>query len=140
MNQLLSIVLLSLVGAVAVRAETPAKLDFGRDVRPILSENCFACHGQDKQKGKLRLDLRDVATKPAKSGEVAIVAGKPSTSELVRRITSDDADEHMPPDESHKKLTAGQIETLKKWIEQGAEYKMHWAFAPPVRPGLPAVG
>src|SRR5437667_261401 len=103
-----------LTGARAT-ADAP-KLDFGRDVRPILAENCLSCHGPDKQKGKLRLDLPDVATKPAKSGEIAIVPGKPDKSELVRRITTDDPDDHMPPEESHKKLTAAQIETLKQWI------------------------
>ena len=117
----------------------PPRLDFSREVRPILSENCFACHGQDKQKGKLRLDLRDFATKPAKSGEIAIVPGKPEESELVRRITTQDADEHMPPEESHKKLTAAQIEILRRWIAEGAIYKGHWAFTPPVQPELPAV-
>jgi hypothetical protein len=115
----------------------PAKLDYGKDVRPILSENCFACHGQDKQKGNLRLDLRDVALKPAKSGEIAIVPSKADKSELVRRITSTDPEDHMPPEDSHKKLTDRQSETLKQWIAQGAEYKLHWAFTAPVRPPVP---
>jgi mono/diheme cytochrome c family protein len=124
----------------AFAADAQQKLDFSRDIRPILSENCFSCHGQDKHKGDLRLDQPDVINKPAKSGDIAIVPGKPDKSELVRRITLDEADDdHMPPADSHKKLTAAQIETLIKWIAQGAEYKIHWAFVPPVRPAPPSV-
>src|SRR5690348_11139253 len=118
-----------------------ADVSFNRDIRPILSENCFACHGHDDQKRKanLRLDLSETATRPAKSGAIAIVPGKLDESELVKRITATNPDDRMPPADSNKHLTAAQIETLKQWIAQGAKYQTHWAFVPPVRPPLPAI-
>ena len=91
--------------------------------------------GADKHKANLRLDIRANAIKPAKSGDIAIVPGKAEQSALVRRIISSDPDEHMPPEDSHKKLTAAQIEILRRWVGEGAEYATHWAFMPPVRPG-----
>jgi hypothetical protein len=117
-----------------------AKVDFNREVRPILSDNCFACHGPDVQKikGGLRLDLRDAALATAKSGKAAIVSGKPQESELVRRLETKDPDDVMPPPESHKTLTAAQRATLIQWITEGAEYQGHWAYQPPVRPSAPA--
>jgi hypothetical protein len=119
-------------------AEAPS---FNRDVLPILSDNCFACHGPDAKqaKGGLRLDLRDSATKPAKSGETAIIPGKPSASALVKRIEAKDADKLMPPAESHKKLSSAQKDVLKRWIAAGAKYEAHWAFVPPVKAALPGV-
>ena len=118
----------------------PEKLDYNRDIRPILSEKCFTCHGQDPKKVQagLRLDLRDTATGPLPSGERAIVPGDPAKSELVQRITSTGPIQ-MPPPESHKVLSSADKQTLMLWIAQGAEYKPHWAFVPPVRPVLPAV-
>ncbi len=112
------------------RAADP--LRYNRDIRPILSDNCFACHGPDKSKvkGELRLDVRESAVKAAKSGEFAIVPGDAKNSELVRRIFSTDEDEVMPKPESHKSLTAPQKAMLKRWIEQGAKYEPHWAFVP----------
>ena len=109
------------------------RLDFNRDVRPILSDACFHCHGPDKSKRKadLRLDT------PA--GKAAIVAGKPAESELIRRITSHDKDEVMPPPSSGRTLTAAQKDTLKKWVEQGAAWEAHWAFVVPKRSELPPV-
>jgi hypothetical protein len=130
--------LLALALVLALPGATPAgpKLQFNRDVRPILLENCFACHGPDKaaRKADLRLDLRDDALKVG-----AFVPGKPDESELVTRIFSDDPGQLMPPRKSHKKLTAGQKETLKRWVAEGAEYQPHWAFIPPKRSPLPAV-
>src|SRR5687768_6823041 len=116
-------------------------VDFNRDVRPILSENCFACHGPDEQKRKagLRLDLRDAVLKEAESGAVPIVPGKPDESELLKRVTTLDADEKMPPARSQKQLTPRQIETLRNWVAEGAKYQGHWAFTAPVLPDLPAV-
>jgi|GEM_PF-3047395 len=110
---------------------------YNRDVRPILSDNCFACHGPDtaNQKSGLRLDAREAAMKPAKSGDPAIVPGEVDASALVARILSDDEDEVMPPPNSHKKLTAKQKDTLRRWIAEGAEYEAHWAFVPPVKSG-----
>lgn len=109
-------------------------IDFNRDIRPILSENCFQCHGFDEKarKAGLRLDDRDAATKPAKSQAIAIVPGQPENSELIARITTGDGDDLMPPADSGKKLSASQIDLLRRWIAEGAPYARHWAFIPPV--------
>ena len=110
------------------------KLQFNRDVRPILSNACFHCHGPDekKRKGGLRLDLESHAFKPAKSGDPAMVKGNAKESELTYRIFLPDGDnEHMSPIDSGKSLTKEQRETLSKWIDQGAEYQGHWAFLSP---------
>lgn len=138
---LLGVIFLLGCSAVA-QSQTPSpqgKLRFNRDIRPILSDNCFACHGPDSKKLKsgLRLDLSDHATKPAKSGKVAVVAGKPNESELVSRIFAKDADDIMPPPESHKILTQAQKELLRRWIAEGAEYEGHWAYLAPVKPAVP---
>ena len=111
------------------------KVNFNRDVRSILSTKCFQCHGRDEQarKAKLRLDARESAIKPAKDGEIAIVPGKPDHSELIKRITTSDDDDVMPPAKSSARLTAAQVATLEKWIEEGAEYSPHWAYIKPVR-------
>ncbi len=116
-------------------------IDFARDVRPILSQHCFFCHGPDekKRKGKLRLDHRDSAIAPAKSDAIAIVPGKPQVSELIKRILTDDEDDLMPPVETKKPLNDKQKEILRRWIAEGAEYQPHWAFAAPVAAKLPAV-
>ncbi len=112
-------------------------IDFNRDIRPILSDNCFKCHGPDEKerKAKLRLDVRDEALG---HGE-AIVPGKSSESELIRRISAEDAAERMPPRKTGKRLTPRQIELFKHWIDQGAKYAEHWAFVPPRRPAPPEV-
>lgn len=124
----------------------PAKLaakgpDFARDVRPILADNCFACHGPDEKglKGKLRLDQRDSATHAAKSGAIAVVPGNVAQSEMMKRLLTTDADEVMPPPKTKKKLTAPQIDILRRWIENGAPYDTHWAFEAPRRPAVPEV-
>lgn len=108
------------------------ELSFNRDIRPILSDNCFACHGPDanRRKGDLRLDLGDAAMKPAKSGDVAVVPGSLEKSALWARINTSDKDEVMPPSEAHKQLTSRQKELLKQWIISGAKYQPHWAFVP----------
>jgi Protein of unknown function (DUF1553)/Protein of unknown function (DUF1549)/Planctomycete cytochrome C len=118
-------------------AEAPP--DFARDVRPILSRYCFKCHGPDEsaRKSNLRLDQRDAAISPAKSGKPAIVPGKSDETELLRRIFSTDADEVMPPPATKTSLTAAQKDTLRRWIGAGAEYQEHWAFIPPRRPAVP---
>ena len=127
--------------AAAARHNSSGKLDFNRDIRPILSENCFTCHGPDpsKRKAGLRLDVRTNAITQLKSGDIAIVPGKSLQSEVLKRITAKDEDDHMPPAKSGKHLTEAQIDTLKRWIDQGAEYKKHWAFIPPQLPALPEV-
>ncbi len=119
--------------ALLIHAASAAEpLRYNRDIRPILSDNCFACHGPDKakQKAGLRLDVRDAAIKPAESGDVAIVPGKVDESTLVARIFTDDKDDIMPPPKSHKKLSAAQKDTLKRWVAEGAKYEQHWAYVP----------
>ncbi len=115
-----------------------ALLQFNRDIRPILSENCFQCHGQDAahREAKLRLDQYDSATLD-RDGFPAIVPGKPDASEMIIRLLSDDESERMPPKESNKHLTPAQITVLKQWIAEGAPYERHWAFIPPQRPAVP---
>ena len=115
------------------------KIDFDRQIRPILSNNCYKCHGPDKnsRQADLRLDDKDAAF--AKRDAATIVAGKPEASELIRRITSNDPDEKMPPADSKKKLTPEQIKLLTQWIREGAEWKSHWAFIKPERTAAPDV-
>lgn len=137
--------LLGGIGVMAAPAASPKKagaIDFVRDIRPILSDNCFSCHGPDEQgrKGKLRLDVREVALQPAKSGERAIVPGDVAKSALIARITTHDPDDIMPPPKSKKTLSAAQVDLLKRWIAGGADYKGHWAFETPRRPALPETG
>jgi hypothetical protein len=122
-------------------ARGASELSFSRDVRPILADNCFKCHGPDQQqrKGKFRLDLPDSAARPTKSGHVPIVAGQPDQSELVKRITAAKDEDRMPPVDSNKHLTPAQIRTLTQWVAQGAGYEAHWAFTSPVRSAAPEV-
>ncbi|MGI8978325.1 MAG: DUF1553 domain-containing protein [Pirellulaceae bacterium] len=121
-------------------AAAPKKIEFNRDIRPILSDNCFQCHGPDAntRQAELRLDREEDAVAPRKEG-AAIVRGKPAESELVRRITNANVDERMPPADSGKKLSPEQIDLLRHWVEQGAEWQTHWSFIPPKRPQLPEV-
>ena len=118
---------------------TAERVRFNRDVRPVLSDQCFRCHGFDAQtrKAGLRLDVRDEALRPAKSGAIPLVPGKPEASELYRRITSADPGDQMPPAPEHAPLAAAQREILRRWILEGAEYEPHWAFVPAVRPTPP---
>ena len=118
-----------------------AKPDFAREVRPILASHCFKCHGQDEgaRKAKLRLDVRENATQPAKSDAVPIVPGKPDKSELVRRIFTDNEDDLMPPPAAKNPLAPAEKELLKRWIATGAEYRPHWAFLAPKQAPLPKV-
>ncbi len=124
----------SALWAVPVRAGD--KLEYNRDVRPILAENCFSCHGTDStaRKADLRLDRRDAAVKAG-----AITPGKPDDSEMVDRITSTMSGRRMPPPKTGRKLTAAQKATLTRWIAEGADYQAHWALIAPKRPPLPAV-
>ena len=113
----------------------PKTVEFNRDVRPVLSDNCYPCHGPDPKhrEADLRLDVRDVAVSAK-----AIVPGSPDKSELVSRIFSKTPDERMPPPSSRKTLTAEQKEILKRWIAEGAVYQGHWSYSPPARPTVPA--
>ena len=109
-----------IIASVSVLGASAEPLSYNRDIRPILAENCFACHGPDKaaREAKLRLDLREVAIK-----KEAIVPGDAEESELVFLINTDDEDDIMPPLDSHKSLTAEEKKLLAKWIEQGADYE-----------------
>ena len=115
-------------------------VNFGRDILPLLSDKCFACHGPDaaNSDSSLRLDSLASGTAKLDSGEVAIVPGHSDQSELIRRITSSDPDLQMPPPDSEKQLTKGQVQMLKTWVDAGAIWTGHWAFQPPVKP-QPAV-
>jgi hypothetical protein len=116
------------------------KVDFNRDVLPILSGHCFACHGPDasKRKADLRLDVRESAV-AERGGGSAIVPGRPAEGALIARITAPDAEGRMPPPKAGPRLKADQVRLLRTWIEQGAAYTAHWAFLPPRRPPLPRV-
>ncbi len=117
-------------------ARADDELQFNRNIRPILSENCFQCHGPDEEarQADLRLDVRDVAVDAG-----ALVAGNPSESELWVRISSDDPDTVMPPPSSKKQLTTAERATVKRWISAGAAYQPHWSFLAPARSKVPAV-
>jgi hypothetical protein len=124
--------------ALAQAADLPAKIEFNRDIRPILSENCYQCHGPDKnaRKADLRLDTRD-GLFTAIDGNTPVAPGNLNKSELYRRLITDDASERMPNRKSNKKLTAKQIALIKAWIEQGAQWQGHWAYIKPMRPEVP---
>jgi mono/diheme cytochrome c family protein len=129
----------ALAGIDLARAQ---RIDFQRDVQPVLAEHCAGCHGPDaaaRQAG-LRLDQRDMAERGGDSGRPAIVPGKPEESELVRRVTATDSEIVMPPPHANKPLAAAQIELLTQWIREGADYARHWAFVPPRKAPLPADG
>ncbi|MFN9234649.1 MAG: DUF1549 domain-containing protein, partial [Planctomyces sp.] len=125
--------------AQAPQSRTDAPVDFNRDVRPILSNRCLACHGPDdgQREGGLRLDDAASATSRLESGKIAIVPGKPQDSELLLRIHSSDDDIRMPPPEFGKPLTAAEQSILQKWITQGAQFARHWSYSPPTRPAVP---
>ena len=117
-----------------------AKVSFNDEIRPLLSNSCYRCHGPDEEdrKAKLRLDTREGATKDHE-GFTAISPGKIEDSELIYRIVTDDEDEMMPPPGKGERFTKEQIELFKRWIEEGAEYEVHWSYAKPVRPEVPQV-
>jgi hypothetical protein len=131
-----SCILLHFASSAGARADETAVM-FNRDIRPILAENCFHCHGPDKnhRKADLRLDDRQTATELG-----AIVPGEPGSSELIRRIESENPDEQMPPAESGRRLTDEQKNLLQRWIAEGAVYQRHWAYEPPVRPEIVGSG
>jgi hypothetical protein len=127
---------------ILVATTSPAgDIDFGQDIRPILSDRCFACHGPDEEnrEGGLRLDKKESAFGEADSGERAVVPGKVDDSELFRRLTTDDEFERMPPEDTNKPLSKMEIELVREWIQQGADWQSHWAFEPPRRPTPAAV-
>ncbi len=132
------IALFALLALPALAADEPS---FSRDVRPILSDMCFQCHGPDDKgrKGGLRLDDRDAALAGGKSGAPAIALGTSAESEILKRMLSTDPDEVMPPPATKKHVSAVQIDTLRRWIDAGAKYEKHWAFVAPVKPAVPPV-
>ncbi len=118
-------------------AAEPA-VEFNRDIRPILANNCYVCHGPDNnlRKAKLRLD-RDHDGQGLRGGSSVLVAGKPGDSELWKRITSADPSEHMPPKKTNRELTNQEIKLLRRWIEQGGKYQKHWSLLAPVKDTIP---
>ena len=141
MNKHVPICMVIMAFAVQNASAAEAKIDFNRDIRPILSDNCYACHGPDEshREGGFRLDRKDSAFGKADSDSVVIVPGKPEASELIVRIVTDDVDLRMPPADSTKSLSEDQIDLLKRWVEQGATWQEHWAFIPPVKREPPTV-
>jgi hypothetical protein len=130
---------LLLLVAAPLRAADPP-VDFARDVLPVLSDNCFFCHGPDEKarKAKLRLDTKEGAFR-VRDGEAVIVPGKSGESELIRRLTAADPDDRMPPPKANRHLTAKQIDTLKRWIDQGAKWGQPWALTPLKKPPVPGL-
>ena len=136
------IILLGLLQCIALAEENHSDavnaVSYNRDIRPLISDNCFACHGPDqaKREAGLRLDLGEAAAKNS-DGEAVIVPGQPDSSELFRRITASDLDERMPPQDSGHALKEPDIALIRRWIEQGGKYEAHWSFISPRRPRLP---
>lgn len=132
------LIVLLIVAPVGFAAEP---VSFNRDVRPILSQHCWRCHGFDPaaRKSGLRLDERPAALRPADSGHTAIVPGKPDESPLIVRITTTDADLQMPPPEAARRLSAHEISILRRWIAEGAEFQPHWSFEPIKRKSPPKI-
>jgi hypothetical protein len=128
------------VVATCCLAQAPAKISFNRDIRPILSDKCFHCHGPDQhaRETELRFDSKESSFADL-GGYQAIVAGDPNASELVNRISSDDEDERMPPEHIGKPLKDSEIELLKRWIEEGATWEDFWAYTPPSKKEVPSV-
>ncbi len=120
----------------AQAAVMSSTIDYGRDIRPILSENCFYCHGQDanKRKAKIRLDTLDGQRKDG-----LVIPGRPDDSEIIKRLLTTDKDDVMPPADSNRHVTQAQIQLLRRWISEGAPFDGHWAFTAPERPALPQV-
>ena len=123
--------------AVTPVASVPDRIDFNRDVRPILSDKCYACHGPGTQLATLRFDLEDQAKKALRGDRYAIVPGDPDHSLLIARITATDPNVRMP--QKREALSAREIEILRRWITQGATWQKHWAYIPPVRPATPSL-
>lgn len=146
-NMKLQIAVALIAGLLAIEKTVQAAapkgngVQFNRDIRPILAQHCFKCHGIDDsgRKGQLRLDVRDAALKGGKSGMPAIVPGNPDQSEMVRRLFTDERSEKMPPPSTKTLLTVEEKEKIRAWIAAGAEYASHWAFVAPRTPALPEV-
>ncbi|MEW4455356.1 DUF1553 domain-containing protein [Bremerella sp. JC817] len=129
------------IAAATIAFAAESEIDFGRDIRPILSGKCFHCHGPDPEsrEGGLRLDLEDASREELDSGMIAIVPGNVDESELMARVRTDDESMRMPPPEIGNQLSPREQELLTKWIQQGAKYAPHWSFVPPVKHAAPEV-
>ncbi len=121
-------------------AAAEPKIDFNRDIRPLISSNCVACHGPDEaeRKAGLRLDTQE-GSRADLGGYAAVVPGDLEASELIYRITTDDPNDAMPPEGKGRRFTAAEVATIRRWIEQGADYAKHWAYEKPVRPAVPDI-
>ena len=133
------IIISTLSGNSEQEYDLPEQVDFNYHIRPILSQNCFMCHGPDSstRKANLRLDNFEGATAHLERGGAAIVPGNIGKSLLVDRISSEDPEFHMPPPEAKKTLSGREVALMKRWIDQGAKWKPHWAFVKPQLPDLP---
>ena len=132
------LVLASAVGQSADLATPPHKIEFNRDIRPLFAKHCTACHGGVKAAGKISFLYRDKALSAGKSGERAVVPFDPEKSEVIRRVITKDLDDLMPKPDHGPRLTDKEVETLRQWIREGAEWSEHWSFVPPVEPPQPA--
>ena len=130
--------LVSVVLLASIAAAEP--VSFNRDIRPIMSDTCFHCHGNDAgtREAGMRLDVRAAALEETAGGVVPIVPGDPDSSAIIQRIF--DADDPMPPESAHKPLSEAQKELFRRWVADGAGYEPHWAYAPLSRPDVPAGG
>ncbi|MDP7206652.1 MAG: c-type cytochrome domain-containing protein, partial [Pirellulaceae bacterium] len=135
---LLWIVMLAWAGVSPLAAKDDA-VEFNRDIRPLLSDRCFKCHGPDENQRQagLRLDQEEGAGSETESGGIPIVPGDLSRSMIIERITTDDPDLRMPPPETGKTLSPAEIASIKAWVKSGAQWSEHWAFIPPRKPALP---
>ncbi len=133
-------VVMAIIGSMTTSLHGQQPVQFNRDIRPILADKCFACHGRDAKhrEADLRLDTAEGA-RSDENGSAAVIPGDLARSELWNRVTTDDDDERMPPAESHKALTNDQIKLLKRWIEEGAPYQRHWSFEPQVAAPVPDI-
>src|SRR5688572_14932048 len=138
---LMSACLLAAPASASGAAQANTSVKFNRDIRPILAENCYACHGPDNnaRKAKLRLDTKEGIFEKTPKREPAVIPGDLTKSELWQRVIATDEDDVMPPPDSHKVLKPEQKELLKKWIMAGAPWEGHWAYVKPERPAVPQV-
>ena len=133
--------ILALAGTLALRADDTRLVGYNRDIRPIMSDTCFRCHGPDKKArmAEMRLDIRDEALRPRPSGAIPIVPGDPNQSAIIQRIFAKDPALQMPPKYAHKELTLAQKELMRRWVAEGANYEGHWAYEPVRRPTPPEI-
>ena len=134
---ILGVPFVALTGVHGAETSAPAKVSFNRDIRPIMSDTCFHCHGFDAntREAGLRLDIREEAIKETEDGVLAIVPGEPDKSEIIIRIF--DEGDPMPPYKAHKPFTPEQKELFRRWVAEGAEYEPHWSYAELKKPELP---